>query len=112
MKNKEKRIRERVDYQIGAEFSSPDCKTIKAKIKNVSMSGMLMITDETIPEGIDGNVRIELEFGENNLYVYASCKVIRQEKSGIAIQLTNIDPQSSITLYNMIRYQTPTVKEN
>jgi len=109
-KNLEKRKRERVDYVLDAKFTLSGGKTITCKLHDISMSGFFLQTEEVLSVGSKGTIHITLQFGENIRKVEALCTVTRSLKrldaSGFALQISKIDTDSSINLYNMIKFQT------
>ena len=115
MSNVEKRERKRVDYIINAVFNSEQGNQISCTIQDISMSGFYLKTTNPLPVSSKGQVSIQLQFGEEHKEVHVECIVARcmndpenKENAGMAVQITKMDPDSSITLYNMIRYQSET----
>jgi len=113
MSNKEKRKRNRVDFIISAKLTAEDGNKYSPQVQNISMDGLYVSLDEIIPVGTSGKVKILLVFGESKLKVNAEFNVVRVDESkdkvnkyGIGLHFTSIEPESSITLYNMVKYQT------
>ncbi len=105
MEGKEKRKWVRVPYQIEAQLDIEGEKLCYPVIQNISMEGIFIKADEILSVGKSGKIVIALEFGENKMQVKANCTVVRSESEGMGIKFTYIDPDSSIILYNMIKYQ-------
>ena len=110
--NIEKRIRKRVDYLIDTTYIIADGSEIPCIIHDISMSGFYLQTEDPQPEQSKVQVKITLQIGNEKQKVSAECIVIRSvrdtensENSGMALQVIRIDQDSSITLYNMIKYQ-------
>ena len=108
---KEKRGRERVDFKISSVFVTEDGSTFNCLLKNISMSGFYIQTERIQPDGSHINIYIELLSGMSKQYVKAKCTVVRTIKNqpsknlGMALHILQIDPDSSIVLFNMVKYQ-------
>ena len=110
--NEEKRSRERVDFKISSVFLTEDGTEFDCLLRDISMSGFYIQTVNTQPEGKKIEIRIELSSGMDKQYVKAQCSVVRCTKgpqlsadSGMALNILQIDPDSSIVLFNMVKYQ-------
>ncbi len=104
-KAEEKRMRERVVYIIDTSFILPDGKEISCTIQDISMSGFYIETMQVQPKDSEGKLKILLRLGDNQKTVTAVCRVARMDKMGMALTITHIDQESSITLFNMIKFQ-------
>jgi len=104
-KTEEKRVRERVVYIIDTTFILPNGKNISCTIQDISMSGFYMVTMNPQPVGTEGKLKIILRLGETVKTVIASCRVTRTDNKGMALAITQIDQDSSIILFNMIKFQ-------
>ena len=109
MKEDNKRIRERVSFEIEAVFTH-DGKSYTCKCENVSMSGVLLDSADFFSIGATGSVLIILTSGTELLEVKSSCRVVRVLPSAndcfqLGLEFDSLDPESSIILFNMIRYQ-------
>ena len=109
----EKRERKRVDYVIGTEFIFTDGTELKGILRDISMGGAFLITENHHEGNTRGKLKIHLNCGNQDKEIQADCLILRtvngQEdptKNGIAVQIVDIDPDSSITLYNVVKYQT------
>lgn len=109
--NEEKRGRERVDFKISSVFETEDGRTFDCLLKDISMSGFFIQTGHTQPEGKKIEIHIELTSGRDKQTVNAKCTVIRSVKkqelnqSGMALNIQQMDQNSSIVLFNMVKYQ-------
>ncbi len=104
-KAEEKRVRERVVYIIDTNFILSDGNEISCTIQDISMSGFYMVTMQAQPEGTEGRLKIILRLGDTVKTVNAICRVARKDKRGMALTIIQIDQESSITLFNMIKFQ-------
>jgi len=107
----ERRRYPRVDFVVQASFTAEGLVRTDNRCENISMSGLFLRTDAPLPVGTRGNLLIVLECGEERIEVRAECKVSRVvgEKSGNAfgmgLEYVSLDPDSSIALYNVVKYQ-------
>ncbi|MBI5556075.1 MAG: PilZ domain-containing protein [Deltaproteobacteria bacterium] len=110
MKN-EKRRYPRVDFVIEALFEAESRAITDLHCENISMSGLFLRTDAPLPVGTRGNLNILLECGEERLEVRAQCRVARVvgvesgQPLGMGLEYISLDPDSSLALYNVVRYQ-------
>ena len=111
MAQEERRRHPRVKFVITAVFETADDVRKDHQCENISMSGLFLRTDEPLPVGTRGNVLIVLECGDDRIEVRAECKVSRVvdsksgQLSGMGLEYVALDPDSSIALYNVVRYQ-------
>ena len=107
----ERRKRPRVDFVIKVVFETKDQVREDLQCENVSMSGLFLRTDAPLPVGTVGTVLIVLESGQDRLEVRCQCKVARVvgkkdgASAGMGLEYVVLDPDSSLTLYNVIKYQ-------
>jgi c-di-GMP-binding flagellar brake protein YcgR len=76
------------------------------------MGGMFLQTEEIEDIGVTGEIIIHLIIGEEKKDIRALCRVVRNilpsaenTDQGMGVEIVNIDPDSSILLYNLIKYQ-------
>ena len=124
MSEKEKRKRNRVNYNIQAQLITEEHKLLSLQVQNISMDGLYLITNDILPVGTKGEICIVLEFGESRMEVKAECLIVRAvsqeneiqeneiDEPGMGIRFTSIEPESSITLYNMVKHQTPEIEND
>ncbi len=109
----EKRKRKRVVFILETKFTPDQGVPIHPTIRDISMGGMFLITPENIAVGTMGKIEITLRCGAEQKTVQAQCKVVRRVKpfsdrpgqEGVGVEITDIDPDSSIILFNIIKYQ-------
>ncbi len=109
MKEENHRNRERVLFEIEAVFTH-DGKAYPCQCENVSMSGVLLDSKDFFSVGETGTVVIILNSGTELLEVKGDCRVARIVPSEndyfqLGLEFESLDSESSIVLYNMVRYQ-------
>ena len=107
----EKRKRPRVDFSIKVVFHTENLVLKDQQCENISMSGLFLRTATPLfPETV-GQLRIILECGQKRLEVRSKSKVIRVvyddngKTAGLGLQFVDLDSESSLNLYNVIKYQ-------
>lgn len=111
--NSEKRGRQRVDFSITVLFETTDNRKYHYDCSNVSMSGFFLETISPLPLKTAGRFQLLLESGIEQLLVIGEAAVVRIVREslttggqpGMGLQITKLDPDSSINLYNIIKYQ-------
>ena len=108
----EKRARKRVLYRFEAKVEVSGYQVIYPEIHDISMSGVYIKTEETVPVGTRGHITIVLRCGDIQEKIYSQFivqRVIKQasesQPRGFAVLFEDIDTESSITLFNIIKYQ-------
>lgn len=111
METIDKRKRARVDFDMKVVFESSGCVYQECQCENISMSGLFLRTDMLLPVGAEGKLLIILECGTERLEVHSECKVSRiadgkdGQPMGMGLEYITLDSDSSLTLYNVIKYQ-------
>jgi hypothetical protein len=107
----ERRRFPRVDFVVQAVFETQGQVRRDHQCENISMAGLFLRTDAPLPVGTRGSLLIVLECGEERLEVRAACEVSRVVQpgsgraAGMGLQYLRLDPDSSLALYNVVRYQ-------
>jgi hypothetical protein len=109
MKKENKRVRERVSFEIEAVFTHEGIEH-SCICENVSMGGVLLESSEMFPVGAAGTVLIVLTSGSEQLEIKSSCRVARvvsfeNDVFHLGLEFEALDSESSIVLYNLLRYQ-------
>jgi hypothetical protein len=109
MTDNDSRTRERVPFEIAAVFTHHE-QTYTCTCENISMGGVLLESEELFPVGLSGFVEIILRSGFEQLEVKGLCHIVRVVTSldslnQIGLEFDDLDSESSIVLFNMIRYQ-------
>jgi len=107
------RLRPRVPFQIAAEFTVDSTTSHYAETRDISMNGLFLVSDTTYPIGTIGHLTITLSSGQERLRISARCEVTRvttsnaqSEPSGFGVKFLDLDTDSSISLFNIIKHQT------
>ncbi|OHD63294.1 MAG: hypothetical protein A2096_04395 [Spirochaetes bacterium GWF1_41_5] len=105
----DKRQRKRIDYNIEVLLDAGKETLVYNKTRDISMNGIFIITDSPFAKGSTGTLTINLTFGEQKAVIKAGFIVARSIKdqgsdSGMGLNFTNLDTESSIHLYNIIAY--------
>ena len=118
MKDKNKRLRERAPFKTDIILSMGKAKKRYSKTRDISMNGLFVETDnvsDILPLGSEGKIKILLIFGESKIIIKGKFRVMRvidlvKDKngnplpSGFGIELFDFEGDSSIELYNVLRY--------
>ena len=111
MKN-EKRYRKRVPFVIKAVLAGEKTEEVETLVQNISMNGLFLLCKKDIPLHSVKDIAIILEFGTEKLSVNLKGEIVRVQKPekiggqyGIAVTITEIDADSSITLFKMVQFQ-------
>lgn len=105
MSKEEHRNRQRIPFIIEAVLTVDDSPIVYSRTRDVSMSGIYLLTSKPLPVGTEGTLALTLESGLSSLAIKAMCEVVRQDTEGMGLKFTHMDPDSSINLFNIIRYQ-------
>lgn len=110
----ETRQRQRVNFNIDVTLETGGETLNYDRSQNISMSGIFLITPEPLPLGAKGKIIIDLECGEQHYRIRGLFEVVRitekpgqslEEPPGMGLAFRKLDPEGSIHLYNVIRYQ-------
>lgn len=94
-----------VPVQLSADGVEQDCDCL-----NVSMKGMLVRARDPLPFGTKGIIKLDQQSGDQSMHITASFEVIRagdldpvSRQFDHALMLIDIDSDSSVNLYKIIR---------
>jgi hypothetical protein len=118
MKNKNKRLRERAPFKTDIILSMGKAKKRYSKTRDISMNGLFVETDnvsDILPLGSEGKIEILLILGESKIIIKGKFRVMRvidlvKDKNenplplGFGIELFDFEGDSSVELYNVLRY--------
>lgn len=107
----EKRRQARISYKAEIRVEVNGDK-LSGTCKNLSMSGMLLVLDRTLAVGSQGRLEISQEIEGERLEIGSGFEVMRINdlmKNGgiceIGLHFNDLDFDSSVKLYNLIRYR-------
>jgi hypothetical protein len=118
MKDKNKRLRERAPFKTEIILSMGKAEKRYSKTRDISMNGLFVETDnvsDILPLGSEGKIEILLVLGESKIIIKGKFLVMRvidlvKDKNGnplplgFGIELFDFEGDSSIELYNVLRY--------
>jgi hypothetical protein len=113
-KNSKKELREfsRVSVGMRVQVTSGKQAIFSPHLKNVSMSGVFLISPEKLPAGSECQVAIFLEARENQERIEARGRVVRITDEGMAIHFEEIiGPESYHHLRNLVLYNAPNAEK-
>ena len=114
MSQANQRIRNRVHFETEAAFEVDGYTIEGVESRDISMNGVFLVTPKIFPLGAQGIITITLTFGQQQSRVRAQAEVKRivspaeSDAPGIGISFINLDTDSSLILYNIIKYQSQT----
>jgi hypothetical protein len=93
----------RVPFRVVATVKSAD-RQFQANVENLSMSGMMLVTEERLPEGEPVDILIVLTGTSPELSLGFEGSVSRACENGVAFRFDKIDLDSYTHLKNIISY--------
>ena len=113
----DKRGRKRVTYRYTAKLEVSGFEPMLVGIHDISMSGVFLKTEQTLPSGTRGRLTIILQCGEETQKIHAQFVVQREvvrateeQPRGMAVKLEGLNSDSSIHLFNIIKYQSGNIE--
>jgi Tfp pilus assembly protein PilZ len=104
----ERRKFSRVLVAMKIEVTSGKQTVISSVLKNISMGGLFILTEEKLPLEAECRITIFLEEPEPKPRIEARGKVVRVTDEGLAIHLQELlGPESYTHLKNLILYNAP-----
>ena len=97
----------RVPVRIAARLTAEDGSLARGRVRDVSMSGLSLDTNDTLPVGVPCRVRIDLNTGGAPLAVEAHGRVVRSAKGVLAVALTSVDADGAEHLRKLVMYNAP-----
>lgn len=100
----EKRTFERIIFKTRGIIICNDDKKIDGEIKDLSLKGAFLITEQVIQSGKEVTIKISLIGDNSDLTITANASVIRSDNEGIALHFIDMSLDSFILLKNIITY--------
>lgn len=102
---KERRQFSRVSIQVEGELAVDDAMTIRGVSRDVSLNGLFMLCDTSLPVGANCRVTLFLGDREAHTRVEAHGRVVRREDAGVGLTFTEIMGLDSFEhLRNLVLY--------
>jgi len=99
----EKRKFTRIDFRTEIKVSTGEAEIISSNMRNVSLGGIFIDTEETIPVGAECAITIDLVGPASSLRFLVEGEVVRKDEEGIAVRFTRMDADSLIHLRHLIK---------
>lgn len=93
----------RVPFRVFATVKSGD-RQFQGNVENLSMNGMMLVTDERLPEGDPVDILMVLTGTSPELSLGFEGRVSRSCENGIAFHFEKIDLESYTHLRNIIAF--------
>lgn len=111
MSKSNQRIRPRVPFETDVSFEVDGQVMSGLESYDVSMNGIFLVTQNPLPLGRVGVVTLSLSSGEERVVVKARAEVVRVvtsdgSPSGMGLVFVDLDPDSSIALFNIVKFHT------
>ena len=105
------RHRLRVPFETHVSFVVDGQALLGLASCDISMNGIFLFSDDPLPIGCVGDIVISLSDGTETIKVQAQGKVVRRvdvegAQKGMGIEFQALDTESSITLFNIVKYHT------
>ncbi len=109
----EKRQRRRVAFINDCRLKAGPDMFLISEIRDLSMDGLAVFTDWQPETGTIAGLELKLAVGRQRKTIKAQCQVCRHfeedGKSGIGLKIVTISETDSITLFNIVKYQSGSV---
>jgi hypothetical protein len=117
-KEKIKRIRNRVPFITEIVVTNQGAPVVYKRTHDVSMNGVFVSTAKPLPMGAKGEFSIVLSAGMHKEKINGLYEVVRvisvddglsdpKNGPGIGLKFSELEPESSELLYNLIQYNQP-----
>ncbi len=104
----DKRKFDRVDFIIDLDLATGGNALHYERTHDISMGGIFVTTDEPLEMGTEGAFAIVLSPGEEGISIKGKFKVAsvfdKEGAKGMGLSFTEIEPNSSIELYRVVKY--------
>jgi len=102
MSSTEKRKFTRIPFETEIRLATDTQRISASRMRNISLGGMFVVTEETLPLDSLCEVEIDLIGPASLLRIRLEADVIRVEPGGIAIKFTKMDMDSLVHLKHLI----------
>ncbi len=101
----EKREFTRVPFRTEVKLSAAGKTIISNKLRNISLGGAFISSEETFPTGTMCLLEIKLTSPATLLKIGIEARVVRAEDEGIGVRFSRMDVDSLIHLRHIVRIQ-------
>ena len=101
----EKREFTRVPFKTEVRLSAAGKTIISNKLRDISLGGAFISSDETFPIGAVCLLEIKLTGPASLLKIGVEARVVRSEDQGIGVRFSRMDVDSLIHLRHIVRIQ-------
>ncbi len=116
--DKAERLRKRVPFETSITIEYGGESVTYRQTYDISMNGVFVRTAKPLPVGLKGSFVITLSVGMRNDRIVGRCEVVRSVSIddglseedpglGMGLKFIKLEPDSSIMLYQIIRYNQP-----
>lgn len=113
-----KRERARVHFESSIVLTHDGRELAYQRTHDISMNGVYVLTAKPLPLGLEAGFELTLSVGMRQDVIKGRCEVVRvvslddglSEEApgpGMGLKFTEIEPDSSVTLYRIIRLNQP-----
>jgi hypothetical protein len=99
----QKRSNTRVSFNSRAEVRYGNT-LVEGEVRNLSLKGVLIATEERIPEGEEVAVTIHMTGVGSQLALQMEAEVVRSEEASLGLKFTEVDLDTFIHLRNIVAY--------
>ena len=99
----EKRQFTRIPFEIDARVTSGESVIQSDSVRDISLGGMFIGSEEPLPKGAHCEVAINAVGPSSSFQVCVEGKVVRTENGGFALRFTEMDVDSLVNLRHLIR---------
>lgn len=82
------------------------------EISNLSVGGCLLEIRDDLNVGTECTITIYIDGNRKGLRINASGEIVRKDVNTVAIQFSNMSPDSYFFLTNIVKYSMPFIKYN
>jgi hypothetical protein len=98
----------RVDVDIAAEVQRPGGQPVMGVVEVISMNGLMIATEDTLPDGLHCQIKLILRGGIEPLSFEVFAEVVRSNKSNqLAFAFTQVPVESYTHLKNIVLANAP-----
>ncbi|WP_028582705.1 PilZ domain-containing protein [Desulfogranum japonicum] len=100
----ERRKAQRITFETAAQVHLANNESFPAEVetKNISLTGLYLKTDKSIPIHTSCSVEIDLRGSTSKMHFIVDGKVCRHDENGLAITITHLDADSYTHIINLV----------